>query len=371
MNNLVLPSWVTPEMLRHFKIDGPAKISFSGGRTSALMLYLVLMAHGGTLPEDVKVLFANTGKEREATLEFVRDCAMHWGVPVVWVERAACECAIGLVHQRRMMFDEGKVELKLMLEHVEGCPAQSDEWVGYREVNYDSADRQGEPFAALIENRNYLPNPVTRFCTEELKIRVMKKWMVDHGIDHWTNVVGLRADEPKRVARMRGRRDEGRWEVALPLAEAGITSEHVEMFWAAQPFKLNLKPWEGNCDLCYLKGRAKRTRIMRDNPELAPWWIFMESIIRVPRITMPIEAKIIPHKHDETAAQPVLAIGDEYLVRVVPGKEPKAQSHPFRIDAPRYKDLFTISQQPMLDIPLDELEGEAIDDIGDCFCNAA
>ena len=106
-------------------------------------------------------------------------------------------------------------------------------------------------------------------------------------------------------------------------------------------------------------------------PELAPWWIFMESIIRVPRITMPIEAKIIPHKHDDEAPQPMLAIGDEYLVRVVPGKEPKAQSHPFRIDAPRYRDLLAISQQPMLDIPLDELEGEAIDDIGDCFCNAA
>lgn len=344
--NLVLPDWVTPEMLAHFKIDGPAKISFSGGRTSALMLYLVLMAHGGTLPEDVKVLFANTGKEREATLEFVRDCAAHWGVNVVWVERAACACAIGLVRQRLMMFDEGKTDLRLMLDHAEGCPAQSDEWVGYREVDFETADRTGEPFAALIENRNYLPNPVTRFCTEELKIRVMKKWMVDHGIDHWTNVVGLRADEPKRVSRMRGRRDEGRWEVALPLAEAGITSAHVEMFWAAQPFKLNL-------------------------PELAPWWIFMESIIRVPRITMPIEAKIIPHKHDDAAAQPVLAIGDEYLVRVVPGKEPKAQSHPFRIDAPRYRDLFAISQQPMLDIPLDELEGEAIDDIGDCFCNAA
>lgn len=371
--NLPRPDWVTDEILKHFKIEGPAKISFSGGRTSALMLYLALLAHGGALPEDVKVLFANTGKEREATLEFVRDCAVHWGVDVRWVERAACECAIGLVKKRWKMSSKVKpgTDLILSLTHRKKCPAQSDEWIGYREVDFATADRTGTPFAALIENRNYLPNPVTRFCTEELKIRVMKKWMVDHGIDHWTNVVGLRADEPKRVSRMRGRRDEGRWEVALPLAEAGITTAHVEQFWSEQPFKLNLKPWEGNCDLCYLKGRAKRTRIMRDNPELAPWWIFMESIIRVPRITMPIEAKIIPHETDDEASQPMLALGDDFLVRVVPGRTPKAQSHPFRIDAPRYKDLLAISQQPMLEFDMDELEGEAIDDIGDCFCNAA
>lgn len=36
-----------------FLIEGPAAISFSGGRTSALMLRRILDAHGGTLPPDV------------------------------------------------------------------------------------------------------------------------------------------------------------------------------------------------------------------------------------------------------------------------------------------------------------------------------
>lgn len=44
------------------KIEGPAVISFSGGRTSGMMLRAILDAHGGTLPADVRVLFANTGK---------------------------------------------------------------------------------------------------------------------------------------------------------------------------------------------------------------------------------------------------------------------------------------------------------------------
>ncbi|HBO79850.1 MAG TPA: Nin-like protein, partial [Cupriavidus sp.] len=68
-----------------FKIDQPTCISFSGGRTSAYMLWRVLQANSG-LPADTVVCFANTGKEVEATLRFVRDCATHWHVPVHWLE---------------------------------------------------------------------------------------------------------------------------------------------------------------------------------------------------------------------------------------------------------------------------------------------
>jgi 3'-phosphoadenosine 5'-phosphosulfate sulfotransferase (PAPS reductase)/FAD synthetase len=53
-------------------------ISFSGGRTSAMMLKLILDAHGGTLPLWVKVVFCNTGKERPETLDFVNECAKRW-----------------------------------------------------------------------------------------------------------------------------------------------------------------------------------------------------------------------------------------------------------------------------------------------------
>lgn len=67
----------------HFKIDGPAVISFSGGRTSGLMLRRCLDAG---LQPDVHVLFANTGKERPETLDFVRDCGLNWGVQIHWLE---------------------------------------------------------------------------------------------------------------------------------------------------------------------------------------------------------------------------------------------------------------------------------------------
>ena len=68
-----------------FIIDEPTCISFSGGRTSAYLLWRVLQSNGG-LPEEAIVCFANTGKEEEATLEFVRDCEVNWNVKIHWLE---------------------------------------------------------------------------------------------------------------------------------------------------------------------------------------------------------------------------------------------------------------------------------------------
>ncbi|MBK6800315.1 MAG: hypothetical protein IPG83_02190 [Novosphingobium sp.] len=52
-----------------FFITGPALISFSGGRTSAYMLWRILEARRRRM---VQVAFANTGKEREWTTRFDR-----------------------------------------------------------------------------------------------------------------------------------------------------------------------------------------------------------------------------------------------------------------------------------------------------------
>ena len=73
-------------MANPFEIKEPTCISFSGGRTSAYMLWRVLEAHGGKLPQEAVVCFANTGKEDEATLQFVQDCSTHWNVEIHWIE---------------------------------------------------------------------------------------------------------------------------------------------------------------------------------------------------------------------------------------------------------------------------------------------
>ena len=230
-----------------FRIEGPAVISFSGGRTSAYMLWRILNAG---LQPDVHVLFANTGKERIETLHFVHEIETRWA-PVHWLEYLVT----------------------------------SDDPRGHgREVTYETASRDGTPFASL-NSRNtqgvglrFLPNPVQRICTQELKIRPMRDWMLAHGYEHWTNVVGIRADEPRRVAKMRSPdRKKERWEIDLPLADAGIALPEIMAFWKTQPFDLQLRPHEGNCDLCFLKGTAKLVNIVRDRPDLAQWWANQEA----------------------------------------------------------------------------------------------
>lgn len=230
-----------------YLIEGPALISFSGGRTSAFMLWKILEAYGGKLPADVHVTFANTGREREETLRFVHDCATNWNVRVRWLERGP-----------------------------DGVMA---------EVGYNSASRDGGPFAALIAKKKYLPNAVTRFCTIELKIRVMRDFMRAQGAKRWANVVGLRYDEGLRVMKALERNDSGKepFRSVMPLSRAHVTKRDVMAFWAGQSFDLGIKGAEGNCDLCFLKGEEKIAALMRLNPGMSDWWISQEDIVRPSR----------------------------------------------------------------------------------------
>jgi 3'-phosphoadenosine 5'-phosphosulfate sulfotransferase (PAPS reductase)/FAD synthetase len=245
-----------------FRVPGPALISFSGGRTSAYMLRMILDAHGGTLPDDVHVCFANTGKEREETLRFVHECATRWGVRVRWIEWASSP-------PRRK-----KGEPKL--------PARADSERRFSEVGYNSASRNGEPFAAVIRSHQYLPNPAMRYCTTELKVRPMKHFMLAQGYEAWANAIGLRADEMLRVFKQieRNENSKERWQTVMPLATAKVRREDVLAFWRAQEFDLQLRPHEGNCDLCFLKARGSKAAIIRDDPHRADWWIAQEKFAK-------------------------------------------------------------------------------------------
>jgi 3'-phosphoadenosine 5'-phosphosulfate sulfotransferase (PAPS reductase)/FAD synthetase len=129
--------------------------------------------------------------------------------------------------------------------------------------------------------KSYTPNSAARFCTEEMKVNTISAFCQDFlGWKAWTNVVGLRYDEGRRVLKMVARNAKGdtAWTSTAPLAEARITKADVSAFWAAQPFDLGLKSYEGNCDLCFLKGRGTLKAIMREQPGAADWWIASEVI---------------------------------------------------------------------------------------------
>jgi len=232
-------------MIDPFKIKEPTCISFSGGRTSAYMLWRVLQSNNG-LPDDAIVCFANTGKEEEGTLQFVSDCERHWQVPIVWLEYCQAE----------------KMSNR------------------FKEVNFETASRNGEPFAALIEAKNYLPNTFARFCTTELKINTIDRYLKSIGWDEYLTFVGVRADEQRRVARIRAKQD-GK---EMPLATANISSHDVQSFWSHQPFDLGLVTIQGNallgnCDLCFMKTAAHKLGLIQQRPSRATWWAKQEKKI--------------------------------------------------------------------------------------------
>jgi hypothetical protein len=227
-----------------FKILEPTCISFSGGRTSAYMLWRVLQSNNGKLPDDAIVCFANTGKEDEATLKFVHDCEVNWNVKIHWLEYCYHE-----------------------------TPAQR-----FKVVDYETASRDGEPFFELIDQNGspYLPNPVARICTAKLKIRVIHHYLKSIGWEHdeSSDWVGIRADEQRRAAKI----DRSR----TPLVVAGITKEDVGAFWRSQSFDLGLPnmngvTMHGNCDLCFLKPAHQVLSLIQEKPERALWWIKMEA----------------------------------------------------------------------------------------------
>jgi len=231
-----------------YKIDGPALISFSGGRTSGFMLYNIIQAHGGKLPDDIHVVFANTGKEAPETLDFVHEISQKWDIKIHWLEM--------YLGKERPIYRT-------------------------KEVTYETAARNGEPFEELLDHRKYLPNPVTRFCTSELKIKVMYRFMRKiKGYKDWFNVIGLRYDEPRRVAS--AMKQYNTWTNITPMNDAKHTVKDVTEFWNKQNFDLNLtnangKTPAGNCDLCFLKGMDTTISILKERPEMADWWIKQEQ----------------------------------------------------------------------------------------------
>lgn len=222
--------------------DGNVQIAFSGGRTSAYMLHQILEANGG-LPDRVRVIFCNTGREMPETLDFVAECGERWAVRVIW------------------------------LEYVDGR--------SWAQVSHNSAARNGEPFDAVIRDRGTLPNPLARFCSSELKRFTADRYLRDHlGWSAYTKALGFRADEAGRAA---GRpRDKGlsHW---FPLIEDGVSRFDVVDWWRLQPFDLRLpvvrgRSVLGNCDGCFLKSEKFLSQLAVDYPDRAAWWERWENV---------------------------------------------------------------------------------------------
>lgn len=213
-------------------------ISFSGGETSAYMTQRALEELAPNYKE-VVVLFANTGQENEETLRFVEKCDSHFGFNVIWVEA--------------------------------DVNPEMGKGTKFKIVNYETASRNGEPFEAVIQKYG-IPNMAFPHCTRELKLKPMTSYMRSIG---WKNgmydtAIGIRADEVDRIHP--NYKDHN---FVYPMVTWGMTKPMVNSWWSEQPFRLNLKGYEGNCKWCWKKSMRKHLTLITEHPE---WYDFPERM---------------------------------------------------------------------------------------------
>lgn len=225
----------------HFKIMKKKNllVSTSGGRTSALMAYLLWTRYQEQY--NMLFVFANTSREMEETLEFIKVFQEYFKIPITWVEA--------------VVFPQARVG------------------TSYTEVDFYSANRDGKVFEAVIAKYG-IPNISSPHCTRELKSRPINKFAIDYfgGRDYIT-AIGYRKDEPKRVNLLNAEKNK-HW---YPLWEWGITKNDVLEFWKKQPFDLELQEHQGNCQLCFKKSKRKIILQLTEDIMRSAWIRLMEQ----------------------------------------------------------------------------------------------
>lgn len=208
-------------------------ISFSGGETSAFMTYAILNGAYRRQYDEIAVVFANTGQERDETLDFVRECDLHFGFNTVWVE--------AVVHEGHRRAPTSSV------------------------VNYETADREGRVFEDMI--RKYgIPNSKFKSCTRDLKLRPMTHYLSSIGWEpgSYDTAIGIRIDEIDRISAEKHAR-----RLVYPLVEwIPTTKPEINHWWSRQPFRLRLKSYEGNCKWCWKKSFRKHYTLLSERPEI-------------------------------------------------------------------------------------------------------
>lgn len=214
------------------KINSDSKIvvSFSGGRTSAVMSKMLLDYYG---KRRCRFVFANTSSEHPKTLEFVNKCDEAWDLGVVWVEAKINHKGKGRAFGTK-----------------------------YNVTDYKNAKRNNEVFEDMVKKYG-LPNTSYLHCTRELKERPILAWVKDTQPENYHLAIGIRADEMDRV-NMDGMRKRN---IIYPLLDWGITKPDVLGFWRRQEFDLGLQEHHGNCVFCHKKSDRKLFTLAKENPE--------------------------------------------------------------------------------------------------------
>ncbi|MEX2986839.1 phosphoadenosine phosphosulfate reductase domain-containing protein [Serratia fonticola] len=202
-------------------------VSFSGGRTSAYLVWLMLLRK--LAGEQVYFIFMDTGCEHPMTYRFVREVVKFWDIPLIVLQ----------------------VDINPELGQANGYTVWEPKDI---QTNMPAL----KPFLDMVKKYG-TPYLGGAFCTDRLKLVPFKKYCDDHfGKGKYTTWIGIRADEPKRLGRKEG--------ISYLADISDFEKSDILEWWEDQPFDLQIPEHLGNCVFCIKKSTQKVGLACRDEP---------------------------------------------------------------------------------------------------------
>lgn len=295
-------------------INGIIRIfsSFSGGNTSSVMTELLLKKYNCTYDDVsgihhgwcnefmclvlIKIVFANTSREKEKTLVFVNNCDKILGFNTTWIETV-------MNHGKR-----------------KGPTATI--------TKFEKATRDDSVFEEVIKKHG-IPNVANPVCTRELKERPMH-WYIKKILGWKPNTyytaIGYRIDETHRFETPDKRKSAIEKKYFFPLADwTPMTKLEVLVHCEKRIFHLDLEEWEGNCKNCYKKSLPKLIVQFHYDPEETKWNLKIEEkygYFTPPNRTQP-KPEDLPWKffREKTSTQEIIDLSNQYFSQANEGDE--------------------------------------------------
>jgi len=256
-------------------------VSFSGGRTSAYLCYLLKQKHKNT-----DFVFMDTGAEHGKTYEFIKNCNKNLKLDITCIR--------------------GDFSLPL------------GGGVGFRVVHLDECRPDLKPYKEMMAKYG-VPYIGGMFCTDRMKLVPYRKYCTaTYGAKNYKTWLGIRADEPARLVgdnkdksksayrqlKSIGMCDytiyklfvDARTDISLIdnyglpslalnlllerikkldsenihyLAEiSDFEKEDINLWWSGQEFDLGIDDWLGNCVFCPKKSNLKLAAAARDEQKM-------------------------------------------------------------------------------------------------------
>jgi 3'-phosphoadenosine 5'-phosphosulfate sulfotransferase (PAPS reductase)/FAD synthetase len=240
-------------------------VQFSGGRTSA---YMVWLFEQRKKVEDINVeyIFSDTAFEHPKTYEFIRELVKKWNIDIT--------CLRAVIHK----------------EHGVGTT--------YKEISLDDCKQDLEPFKDMCEKYGTPYNPSGTFCTQFLKTIPAEKYCIDKfGKRNYIKWLGIRQDESSRIKDTELALEAAQDDMFPELKDNKLPPVYINYlarisdfdkqdildWWDNQEFNLDLdSDILGNCVMCIKRPNNKLALSARYEPEMAKKFIQMVNLDSIP-----------------------------------------------------------------------------------------